>query len=99
NRDHDAWREFHRRPPSGAQPASAKISRRRARRAGGKTWLSGLTTDQDEVYQAVGMIMAQLGTDAEEALARLRASAFAQGRTALDVAHEVITHRKRFDRD
>ncbi len=67
--------------------------------AGEESWLSGLTTDQDEVYQAIGMIMAQLGVGADEALARLRASAFAQGRTALDVAHEVITHRKRFDRD
>lgn len=67
--------------------------------AGEESWLSGLTPDQDEVHQAIGMIMAQLGVGAEEALARLRASAFAQGRTALDVAHEVITHRKRFDRD
>jgi GAF domain-containing protein len=67
--------------------------------AGGECWLSGLTTDQDEVHQAIGMIMVQLGVGAEEALARLRASAFAQGRTALDVAHEVITHRKSFEHD
>lgn len=67
--------------------------------AGGKPWLSGLASDQDEVYQAIGMIMAHLGVGAEDALARLRASAFAQGRTALAVAHEVITHRTRFDRD
>ncbi|WP_407697361.1 GAF and ANTAR domain-containing protein [Streptomyces kebangsaanensis] len=66
---------------------------------GEESWLSGLATAQDETYQAIGMIMAQLGIGAEEALARLRASAFAQGRTALDVAHEVITYRKRFDRD
>ncbi|GAT84242.1 diguanylate cyclase [Streptomyces sp. F-3] len=67
--------------------------------AGGTSWLSGLATGQDEVYQAIGMIMAQLGVGAEEALARLRASAFAQGRTARAVAHEVITHRTRFDPD
>ncbi|MEU7054672.1 GAF and ANTAR domain-containing protein [Streptomyces sp. NPDC046197] len=63
------------------------------------SWLSGLTTDHDEVYQAIGMIMAQLGVGSDEALARLRARAFAQGRTALDVAHEVISCRERFDGD
>ncbi|MFB8245235.1 GAF and ANTAR domain-containing protein [Streptomyces sp. NPDC055952] len=67
--------------------------------AGGEAWLSGLGADHDAVYQAVGMIMAQLGVTADEALARLRADAFARGLTALDAARDVITHRKRFDRD
>lgn len=61
-------------------------------------WLSGLAADHDEVYQAVGMIMAQLGVGADDALARLRADAFARGCTALDAAREVIAHRRRFDR-
>ncbi|GGW42771.1 GAF and ANTAR domain-containing protein [Streptomyces caelestis] len=61
-------------------------------------WLSGLAADHDEVYQAVGMIMAQLGVDADDALARLRADAFARGCTALDAAREVIAHRRRFER-
>ncbi|MFJ7340837.1 GAF and ANTAR domain-containing protein [Streptomyces sp. NPDC101110] len=65
---------------------------------GGEDWLSGLATDHDEVYQAVGMIMAQLGVAADDALARLRADAFAHGRTALEVARDVIAHRTRFDR-
>jgi GAF domain-containing protein len=64
----------------------------------GEDWLSGLATGHDEVYQAVGMIMAQLGVVADDALARLRADAFAHGRTALDVARDVIAHRTRFDR-
>ncbi|MDN0200462.1 GAF and ANTAR domain-containing protein [Streptomyces sp. S.PNR 29] len=63
------------------------------------SWLSGLATDHDEVYQAVGMIMAQLSVSGEEALSRLRAHAFAYGRTALDVARDVVAHRKRFDQD
>ncbi|MFJ1651863.1 GAF and ANTAR domain-containing protein [Streptomyces sp. NPDC088337] len=63
------------------------------------SWLSVVAAEQDEVYQAIGMIMAQLGVGADEALALLRAHAFAEGRTALDVAHEVITHRMRFDED
>jgi hypothetical protein len=64
-----------------------------------RPWLSELATEHDEVYQAVGMIMAQLGVDADEALARLRGHAFAQGRTVLVAAHEVVTRRDRFERD
>ncbi|MFH0517306.1 GAF and ANTAR domain-containing protein [Streptomyces sp. M41] len=59
-------------------------------------WLSGLAADQDQVYQATGMMMAQLGVGTDEALARLRAHAFAHGRTALDVARDVVAHRLRF---
>ncbi|WP_373413140.1 GAF and ANTAR domain-containing protein [Streptomyces sp. NRRL B-24085] len=66
---------------------------------GDAPWLSGLATAHDEVYQAVGMIMVQLGVGSDEALARLRAHAFAHGRSALEVAHDVVRHRKRFDRD
>jgi hypothetical protein len=68
-------------------------------RGGEEPWLSGLATDHDEVYQAIGMIMVQLGVASEEALARLRAHAFAHNRTALEVARDVVSHRKRFDRD
>lgn len=68
-------------------------------RLGDGPWLSGLATDHDEIYQAVGMIMVQLGVDADEALARLRAHAFAHSRTALEVAHDVVSHRKRFGPD
>lgn len=66
---------------------------------GEEPWLGGLATDHDQVYQAIGMIMAQLGVGEDEALARLRAHAFAHDRTALEVAHAVVSHRQRFDRD
>ncbi|MBX9396412.1 GAF and ANTAR domain-containing protein [Streptomyces sp. TRM72054] len=62
-------------------------------------WLSDLATEHDEVYQAIGMVMAQLGVGSDEALARLRGHAFARGRTVLDVAHDVVAHRERFERD
>ncbi|MDF3146117.1 MULTISPECIES: GAF and ANTAR domain-containing protein [unclassified Streptomyces] len=65
----------------------------------GERWLSGLAADHDQVYQATGMIMAQLGVGTDEALARLRAHAFAGGSTALDVARDVVEHRVRFDRE
>ncbi|MFG2794421.1 GAF and ANTAR domain-containing protein [Streptomyces sp. NPDC048419] len=62
-----------------------------------ESWLSGLTAAHGQVYQAVGMTMAQLGIDADEALARLRGRAFAQGRTALELARDVVAHRERLD--
>ncbi|WP_399498467.1 GAF and ANTAR domain-containing protein [Streptomyces sp. P17] len=61
-------------------------------------WLDGLAADHDDLYQAIGMIMAQLGVGAHDALSRLRAHAFAHGRTAADVAGDVVEHRLRFPR-
>ncbi|MBR8642726.1 GAF and ANTAR domain-containing protein [Streptomyces tuirus] len=65
----------------------------------GEAWLSGLAGDHDEVYQAVGMIMAQLGVGADDALARLRGDAFAHGCTVVEAARDVIAHRRRFERE
>jgi len=62
-------------------------------------WLGGLTRRHDEVHQATGMIMAQLGVSDGEALARLRGHAFAHDRTVLDVAREVVGRRMRFERE
>ncbi|MEU0057429.1 GAF and ANTAR domain-containing protein [Streptomyces sp. NPDC006334] len=70
-----------------------------AGRRGDGLWLSPLATDHDEVYQAVGMVMAQRKVASAEALALLRAHAFAAGRTVLDVAHEVVARETRFDTD
>ncbi|HOY82577.1 MAG TPA: GAF and ANTAR domain-containing protein [Rhodoglobus sp.] len=44
-----------------------------------------------EVHQATGMILVQLDTSATEAFIRLRAHAFATGRSIQDVAHDVVT--------
>ncbi|BFO13754.1 hypothetical protein SHKM778_01420 [Streptomyces sp. KM77-8] len=68
-----------------------------ALRDGDEPWLGGLAADHDRVHQAVGMIMAQLNIGADEALARLRADAFAHDRTALEVALDVISRGRRFD--
>lgn len=46
-----------------------------------------------EVYQAQGMLMAQLGVSAEQALIRLRGHAFAHERRAIDVAHDIIARK------
>ncbi|HLL37714.1 GAF and ANTAR domain-containing protein [Streptomyces sp.] len=63
------------------------------------TWLTELADGHDQVFQAVGMIMARLRVGSDEALARLRARAFAHGRTVLDLAHDVVAQREPFDRE
>lgn len=52
-----------------------------------------------EVYQAQGMVMAQLGVSAEEALMRLRAYAYTHERRAVDVARDVIARKLRLESD
>jgi hypothetical protein len=46
-----------------------------------------------EIYQAQGMLMVQLGITLEDALARLRAYAFASGRSLAEVADDVLNRR------
>lgn len=43
-----------------------------------------------EVHQATGMVLAQAGTSARDALLLMRAHAFAHGRTVRDVARDVV---------
>jgi ANTAR domain len=54
---------------------------------------------QADVHQATGMLVVQLGVDAEAALARLRAYAYAQDRRLGEVARDVVDRRLRFDAD
>jgi hypothetical protein len=49
------------------------------------------------VHQATGMISVQLAVPVEDALARLRAHAFATGRELDEVAADVLARRLRFD--
>jgi GAF domain/ANTAR domain len=49
-----------------------------------------------EVYQASGMVMIQLGVSIEEAMVRLRAVAFADGRPIGEVARDVVSGSLRF---
>jgi hypothetical protein len=59
--------------------------------------LNGLSDRRAVVYQATGMISVQLGVSLEEALARLRAHAFAGSAAVGDVAGDVVDRRLRFD--
>jgi GAF domain-containing protein/ANTAR domain-containing protein len=52
-----------------------------------------------EVSQATGMLVAQLDIDPAEALLRLRAHAYATGRSATDVARDILDRRLRLEID
>jgi hypothetical protein len=51
------------------------------------------------VHQATGMLLVQLGVDAQTALLRLRAHAYAEGRPLREVAADVVERRLRLERD
>jgi GAF domain/ANTAR domain len=52
-----------------------------------------------EVYQATGMVMAQLGVGPAEALVRLRAHAFVHGLTASEVAWSIVGRQLSLESD
>jgi hypothetical protein len=52
-----------------------------------------------EIYQACGMVTVQLEVDITEALARLRAHAYAEERPLSEVARDVVARRLRIERD
>jgi hypothetical protein len=54
-------------------------------------------TPQNVVYQAVGMVSAQLGVSVDESLIRLKAHAFANDRLLTELAQDVLARRLRFD--
>jgi GAF domain len=59
--------------------------------------LAAAGADRIVIHQATGMIAAQLDDSIANALARLRAAAFAGGRSVYDIAREVVERRVRFD--
>ena len=62
-------------------------------------WVRLAELDRVEVYQATGMLLAQLDVDAAEALARLRAHALAIGQTASEVAWAIVHGELELHRD
>jgi hypothetical protein len=52
-----------------------------------------------QVHQATGMLMVHLGLSAEGAFARLRSTAFAEGRPLDEVAGDIMARRISFDGD
>ena len=66
---------------------------------GSDAWTELNALTRAEVAQATGMLMAQLGVQAPTALVRLRAHAYATGRSATDVARDIIERRLRLEPD
>ena len=60
---------------------------------GGAGWEELGSLERVEVYQATGMVMAQLGVGPAEALARLRARAFAESVSTGEIAWAVVERR------
>jgi AmiR/NasT family two-component response regulator len=54
---------------------------------------------REHVHQATRMLIALLHIDAAEAVVRLRAHAYASGRTATEVAHDILDHQLRLEAD
>lgn len=71
----------------------------RATSSDGADLFDDMQGNRFEVYQAQGMIMAQLDISAEEALMRLRAYAYARERRAIDVARDVIARKLTLESD
>ena len=51
------------------------------------------------VHQAAGMVMGDLGTSIEEAMVRLRATAFAEGKNVNELAADVVHGRRRLSKE
>ena len=62
-------------------------------------WAELNTLSRAEVSQATGMLVAQLHVDPAEALVRLRAHAYMTGRSATDVARDILERRLRLEAD
>ena len=61
------------------------------------TQLEAVLTPQNVVYQAVGMVSAQLGVSVDESLIRLKAHAFTNDRLLTELAQDVVARCLRFD--
>lgn len=62
-------------------------------------WTEINALSRAEVSQATGVLVAQLGVSAGEALVRLRAHAYATGQSATEVARDILARRLRLDLD
>ena len=62
-------------------------------------WAELNALSRAEVSQATGMLVAQLEVEPPEALVRLRAHAYAYGRSATDVARDILDRRLRLEAD
>ena len=62
-------------------------------------WAELSVLSRAEVSQATGMLIAQLDVEPAEALVRLRAHAYATGRSATEVSRDILDRRLRLEAD
>jgi hypothetical protein len=62
-------------------------------------WEQLASLERTEVYQATGMLIGALNVGAAEAVVRLRSYAFSHGRTASEVAWDIVERRLMLDSD
>ena len=62
-------------------------------------WAELTALSRTEVSQATGMLVAQLEVEPAEALVRLRAHAYSTGRSATEVARDIVERRLRLEAD
>lgn len=70
-----------------------------ATQPGSAAWTELNLLSRAEVSQATGMLVAQLNIEPAEALVRLRAHAYSTGRTATEVARDILERRLNLDAD
>jgi GAF domain-containing protein len=61
--------------------------------------LEGLGPPAATVHQAAGMVMVQLGSSIDEAMAQLRARAFSEGVSLKHLSAEILSGRRRFTKE
>jgi hypothetical protein len=66
---------------------------------GSNAWTELHELSRAEVSQATGALVAQLGVEPAEALVRLRAHAYATGRSSTDVARDILERRLTLEAD
>lgn len=64
-----------------------------------ETWPELHALSRAQVSQATGMLVAQLEVEPAEALLRLRAHAYSTGRSATEVARDILERRLRLEND
>jgi hypothetical protein len=80
------------------------LAQRAGERVGSVGWEEADAGDvgilgERQIHQATGMLIAQLGVGAEQAFARLRAHAYAEGKDMLVIAEDIIARRLRLEPD
>ena len=91
------WAVLDVRPGATLDPTGAPTSRREGDvGVDVEGWLADVPLERPEVYQATGMVIAQLGVTPDVALATLRAHAFVHDRPIDVVARDVVARTLRF---